>query len=166
LAVDLRYLDYHDATFLGDSGFSPDGAVRGAGWRSIFAVALGAQYQLNDAISVRAGYSWNENPIPDSQSFINSLSPVLVEHMLSVGASWNVTEDFALSVAYVHAFENSIEGPIVTPAGAVPGTSVRNSASGDIAVFGASLKFGAPRKCAAHAGISPDEPTCSELPPG
>src|SRR5262249_30012641 len=63
--VDVRYIDYKNADGVGDSGITPDGAVRGLGWRSIFAVALGAQYQVNDNLSLRAGYTWNQNPIPD-----------------------------------------------------------------------------------------------------
>jgi long-chain fatty acid transport protein len=156
-AVDFRYLDYGDAKFLGDQGISADGAVRGLDWRSIFAVALGAQYQLCDDISLRVGYSWNENPIRDSQTFINTPAPVITEHMITAGASWRITEDFTLSVAYVHAFENSIQGPFVTPAGPVPGTSVRSSTSGDLVVLGASVKFGGSRKCGALAEKSQPE---------
>jgi len=141
-AADVRYLDYADTNGFGDAGFAPGGAVRGVGWRSIFAAAVGAQYRLTDALSLRAGYSWNENPVPSSQSFINTVSPLVTEQMVSAGVSWCITPDFTLSVAYVHAFENSIEGPLVTPAGAVPGTAVRNTASGDIVVLGGSVKFG------------------------
>jgi long-chain fatty acid transport protein len=141
-AVDVRHLDYANANFLGHSGLSADGAVRGLGWTSIFAVAAGAQYQWTDAISLRTGYSWNENPIPDNESFINTVSPVIVEHTVYAGASWSVTRDFALSVAYAHGFENSIEGPMPTPGGAVPRTAVRNSTSADMLLFGASVKFG------------------------
>ena len=148
-AVDGRYLDYADVHGFGQEGFAPDGAVRGVGWRSIFAVAAGVQYQLTDAASLRLGYSWNQNPVPAGQSFINTVSPLLVEHMISVGASWKVTEDFSLSVAYMHAFENSVEGPLLAPGGPVPGTSVRNSASGDTVLIGGSLKFGCPRSAVA-----------------
>jgi long-chain fatty acid transport protein len=143
--ADFHYIDYRDAEFLGDQGFDANGAVHGLGWRSVFAVALGAQYQLTEALSLRLGYSWNENPIPNSQSFVSTPAPVIIENMISAGASWKVTEDFTLSFAYVHAFENSIEGPLVTPAGPVPGTAVKNSAYGDIFVLSGSVKFGGPR---------------------
>src|SRR5262249_54529231 len=69
--IDLRYLDFRDADGFGDRGFSPQGALRGVGWRSIFAVAAAAQYQLTDHASLRLGYSWNENPVPNSQSGVN-----------------------------------------------------------------------------------------------
>ena len=116
--------------------------MRGLGWRSIFAVAVGAQYRVGDELAVRAGYSWNQNPIPDRVSFINTVAPTLVEHTVYVGLSWNVTEDFALSIAYLQAFENAIAGPLLTPAGAVPGTSVRNTSSSDSLQIGATVKFG------------------------
>ncbi len=144
-AADVRYIDYADAKGIGNSGIAPDGTVRGPGWKSIFAVALGAQYQLTDALSLRAGYSWNQNPVPDSQTFINTIAPAIIEHNISVGMSWNVTEDFTLSFAYVHGFENSINGPLLSPAGPVPGTAVRNTASYDSVVIGATVKFGGPR---------------------
>jgi long-chain fatty acid transport protein len=144
-ATDVRYIDYRDARGFGDSGFSADGALRGIGWRSIATVAVGAQFQLTDAVSLRAGYSWNQNPIPEGQSAVNVASPIVIENMVTVGASWNLTPDFKLSIAYLHAFENSIDGPLFTATGAVPGGTVRNSASADAIVIGGSVKFGSPR---------------------
>lgn len=141
-AADLRYIDYKNADGLGTSGFAPDGALRGTGWESVFAAAFGTQWRISDTLSLRAGYGWNENPIPASQSFANMLSPLVLKNVLSIGASWNVTEDFILSVAYLHGFQNSISGPLITPLGAVPGTSIENTTWADSIVFGASIKFG------------------------
>jgi long-chain fatty acid transport protein len=156
IAADLRYLDFADAHGFGDQGFSPAGAVRGVGWRSIFAAAVGAQYRLTDWVSLRAGYSWGQNPIPNSQSFFNVASTTIVDHTVYAGASWKVTDDLTLSVAYAHGFENSITGPLTTPAGPVPATVVRNSAAADLVVFSGSVKFGAPTKCRiADAGCEP-----------
>jgi long-chain fatty acid transport protein len=158
-AVDFRYVDYADAKGFKDSGFAPDGAVLGPGWRSIFALAIGAQYQLTDAISLRVGYIWNENPAPNSQSFINTVAPAIVQNNITAGVSWNVTEDFTLSLAYLHGFENSITGPLDSPAGPVLGTSVHNTASYDSVVIGATVKFGGSRKCCAVAEKSQPEVT-------
>src|SRR5262249_30143871 len=105
---------------------------------------------LTDAISLRAGYTWNENPIPNDQSFVNTVAPTILEHTVCVGASWRLTEDFTLSVAYVHGFNNSIEGPAVTPLGPVPGTAVQTSTTADTVVLGGSVRFGGPRRCAAQ----------------
>jgi len=145
LAADVRYLDYNNTAGFGDSGFAPNGALRGVGFRSIFAVALGTQYQMTDALSVRLGYSWNENPIPSSQTAANVASPLFMQHTLSAGASYQITDVFSVSLAYAHIFENSSTGPIVRPAGAVPGTSITSTVAADMVLIGATVKFGCPR---------------------
>ena len=142
LAADLRYINFSSTKGFGDSGFDPSGALRGVGLESIFALALGAQLRMTDALFARMGYSWNENPISDSQASASVASPIIIEHMLSGGASYQATKALSLSFAYQHGFENSIRGPIVLPAGAIPGTSITNTASVDSFLFGASVKFG------------------------
>lgn len=141
-ASDFRYLDYASTNGFGERGFTANGALRGLGWRSVFAIASGAQFRLNDAVTMRMGYSWNSNPIASSQSSVNSLTPLTLQHILSAGFSWNITPCLAFSAAYTHGFQNSVEGPLVLPTGAVAGTSVRNLASGDMLTFGFSGKFG------------------------
>ncbi|MDA1229426.1 MAG: outer membrane protein transport protein [Planctomycetota bacterium] len=154
LAVDLRYLDFASTNGWGDSGYAPNGALRGVGFQSIFAVALGAQYEITDATTLRLGYSWSENPIPAGQTAANVASPLIIQHILSAGMSYKLTDAFSLSVAYSHGFENSSTGPIVLPGGAVPGTSLSSRASVDSFLVGATVKFGGP-KCRAPI-------TCSE----
>jgi long-chain fatty acid transport protein len=147
LAADVRYLDFANTNGWGDSGFAPNGALLGLGNQSIFAVALGTQYMVTDATSVRLGYSWSENPIPDGQTSANVASPLSIQHILSAGLSYQLTEACALSVAYMHGFENSTTGPIVLPVGAIPGTSITNTSSVDSVMFGATVKFGGPKRC-------------------
>lgn len=147
LAADLRYLDYDNTAGFGDSGFgpAPNFPLNGIGLRSIFAVALGAQYQLSDAMTVRMGYSWSENPVTSAQASANIASPLVIQNMLSTGATYNVTRDFSLSLVYTHAFENSVSGPLISPAGPVPGYNIRSTASVDMLTVGATVKFGGPR---------------------
>ena len=153
LAADVRYIDFSNTGAFHDSGFTPTGALRGVGMQSIFAVALGAQYQMTDALSLRAGYSWSENPIPSSQASANAASPLILQNSLSLGASYQLTDAFVVSMAYMHSFENSITGPIVLPGGPIPGSSITNTAAADMVLIGATVKFGCPRcqvPCAAN----------------
>ena len=140
-AGDLRFIDYHNANGFQTAGFGANGAVRGLGFDSIFVAAVGAQYQATDALSVRMGYSYNTNPIPNENTLFNAASPVILQHTLYAGASYKVTPAFVLSMAYAHAFDNSITGPLVTPAGPVPGSSVTSQVSADTFMFGATVKF-------------------------
>lgn len=145
LAADLRYLDYNSTDGFGDSGFAPTGALNGIGLQSIFAASLGAQLQVTDAMNVRLGYSWSENPVTSAQTSANVASPLVIQNMLSAGATYNVTDDFSLSLAYTHAFENSTAGPLVTPGGPILGYNIQSSASVDMLTVGATVKFGGPR---------------------
>lgn len=146
LAADLRYLDYNNTKGFGDSGFNPDGSLRGLGLRSIFALALGAQFQLTDRLTTQVGYSWSENPISSSQTMANIASPLLIQNMLSTGLSYQVTDALVLTMAYTHAFQNSQKGPITLPFGAIPGTYVKSSASVDMFTLGAVVTFGPHRR--------------------
>ena len=65
---------------------------------------------MTDCTSLRAGYSFNQNPIVDAQSSANVASPVIIEHAVYLGASYHVTEALSLSLAYIHCFQNSIDG--------------------------------------------------------
>jgi long-chain fatty acid transport protein len=142
LAADFRYIDFANTNGFRHSGFDATGAVRGLGWDSIFAVALGAQYQLTDCTSLRLGYTYNQNPIEDSQSSFNVVSPTILEHSLYVGGSYKVSDLLTLSFAYAHGFENSINGPLQTPFGPVSGSSIKSTVSADTFVIGATVHFG------------------------
>jgi long-chain fatty acid transport protein len=141
LAGDLRWIDYHDARGFGPTGFEPDLAVRGLGWKSILVLALGAQYQATDTLAVRAGYSFNQNPIDPSLTTFNIASPAVIQHELSVGASYQVNRALSVALAYSHGFENSTAGPLVTPLGTLPFVRLRSEASADFLFFGANVAF-------------------------
>jgi long-chain fatty acid transport protein len=127
LAADFRWVDYKNTKGFGETGYDVGGQLRGLGWRSIFALALGAQFCATDTISVRAGYTFNQNPIPDAVASENVGSATVEEHTLFAGASYKLNDAVTLAVAYVHVFGNSITGPLVLPGvGPVNGTFVKD----------------------------------------
>ena len=65
--VDLRYIDYANSSLFGTKVV--DG---GLGWQSVFAVALGAQYQATDRLTLRGGYLYNTNPIRAVTTLFNA----------------------------------------------------------------------------------------------
>ena len=42
---------------------------QGFGWKDINVYKVGASYQLNPQLTLRAGYSHNDQPISESQTF-------------------------------------------------------------------------------------------------
>jgi long-chain fatty acid transport protein len=141
LAADVRYIDYRNTRPFSQSGFDSTGAIKGLGFDSIFALSTGVQFQATDAASLRVGYSFSTNPISNADTFFNIASSVIIQHGISVGASYNVTQTLKLSLAYCHFFENSISGPFLSPLGAIPGTSITSQASADSIIAGASFKY-------------------------
>jgi len=142
IASDFRFIDYRDTDGFRHGGFDQSGALRGLGWQNIFALAIGAQYLWTDAFSTRIGYTFNMNPIGGAMTTFNVGSPNIIQHTISVGASYNVTERFKVSLAYSHDFQNSISGPLVQPfVGRVPGSSVRTAATADAVYVGATVSF-------------------------
>jgi long-chain fatty acid transport protein len=142
IALDARYLDYHNTRPLGPAGFTPTGAVSGLGWDNVFALGTGVQYQATEAFSVRAGYSYNTNPIPSKNTFFNIMTPLIIQHGVTVGASYCLTQSFKVSLAYAHYFQNSISGPFVSPAfGPLAGTNVTAKASADAITAGATFAY-------------------------
>ncbi len=151
LAADFRYIDYADAAGFREHGFAPDGSVQGLGWRSIFGIAAGAQYQWTDSLTVRGGYSFNQSPVARTQdavspqATISAAGPAILEHAVYAGLTWRVSDALLLSVAYAHGFTNSVSGIYRGPQVIVPGSTVRTTASADTFIVGATVQFGPTR---------------------
>lgn len=140
-AVDVRYFDYENALGFGGSGFRPDGAVIGLGWRSVVGVANGLQYSLTDRLNLRTGYTFIENPVPSAQEQFNVATALIMQHFYSVGASYQLRCNVLVNVAYTHGFSNSLTGPYVTPAGPLAGTSITSTTYADWITAGLTVLF-------------------------
>lgn len=139
-AVDFRLIDYANTDGLGDpSRFTADGSLAGLDWSSVFATAVGVQRRVSDRIQLRGGYTYNQNPIQDAESFFNVPSPLFYQHMLSFGGSYSLCRDVAFNVGYSHYFESTREGPIFAP-GPVSGSSVTNRMRANLFSFGVSVR--------------------------
>jgi len=135
LAADVRYIDYANSRPYGEPI-----SAGGTAWDSIFAVALGVERRMNDRMKLRAGYLYNENPIPAVATLFNTQLPAVTQHQLSLGLSMQMTQAIVLDFAWVHAFENTSSGPV--PIEQLPaGTTVELSQSLDSWVFGLGVNF-------------------------
>lgn len=141
IATDIRYHDFSRTDGFEGSGFGPDFSVAGLGWKSVVTVATGIQYEASDAVTLRMGYTYNQNPIPDQQAFFNIGTPLSYEHEIHAGASLRVSEHATVHLAYTYYLESSVSGPIVTPAGAVPGSNVSNTMTAHIADVGLTVRY-------------------------
>jgi long-chain fatty acid transport protein len=140
IGLDIRYFDYAHA-----AGFKKgveDGFVRGLDWDSVMAIAVGVERKLNQKLKLRMGYCWNENPIPNRSAMLNVAAPLMMQHVLSVGATYSIVKNLEFSFAYSHAFKAKITGPfpVVTQYGVVKG-SVTNELSANMISAGGAKKW-------------------------
>jgi long-chain fatty acid transport protein len=152
--VDLRYFDYRNAALWGDSLQSG-----GLNWSSIFAVAVGGQYELSDRLTLRGGYLYNQNPINEAQTLFNLQAPGFIQHTLALGASYRINDNVVFTAGWAHGFRNSIEGPILQ----IPGTSSRMDAQTDSILAGLTIQYGGKRGRGRDvAATAPASPTAAQ----
>ena len=113
VGVDYKWIDYAGVASVGNSG-SNAGLLGqdngpGFGWHSINVVKVGADWKALEQLTLRAGYSYNDNPIHSSDVTFNILAPGVIQHHLTVGATY-VFGRQELSLAYMHGFYNSVSG--------------------------------------------------------
>jgi long-chain fatty acid transport protein len=129
LALDGKWIDYAGARGFNGFGIAPDGHALGLGWRSIGVVDLGGQYQATPAVALRLGYNHTQNAIPDRAAFFNVASPAIWSNHVTGGVGVRFDSALTLNLAYYYALKTRIHGPIVSPAGPVPGTLVTDEQS-------------------------------------
>jgi len=118
LAADVQQVLYSDIASVG-TPFDPADFQKGIllgsdngpgfGWEDMLALKIGGQYQATPEMAVRAGYSYGEQPIPESEALFNILAPGVMEHHITVGATKRIGR-YEISVAGMHAISKSVTG--------------------------------------------------------
>ncbi len=125
LLADIQRINYSDVDSVGNR-FSLDSLYaghvfgseqgQGFGWDDIYVYKIGANYQLNPTLTLRAGFSHNDQPISKDQTFLNILAPGVIENHVSLGATWQFDPKQELSVAYTYGLKNKLKGDHSIPA--------------------------------------------------
>lgn len=130
LAFDLKYVFWSNAmenfkmTFTADDS-DENGAFAGLAmdavlfqkWENQTVVVLGGAYMPTADLTLRAGYNYGKNPVPDA--YLNALFPAIVESHVTGGAGYRITEALAADLSIVYAPEVSATNPM-TGAGGIP----------------------------------------------
>ena len=123
LAADYMRIQYSDVKSIGnpiDNLYTGNlfGSSNGPGfgWDDVNVYKLGAAYQMGDW-TLRGGYAYASQPIPESETYLNILAPGVVQHHLTLGATWATSKTGELSFNYVHAFEKTVNGSGSIPPG-------------------------------------------------
>jgi len=123
VALDYAHIDYAGVKSIHNSGITagytgPTNPLAlggsnglGFGWSNVDVVKLGVEYKYNDALTLRAGVNHGDNPIKSGETTFNILAPGVVTDHYTLGATYSVTKDSEVTVAYMHAQEESVSGP-------------------------------------------------------
>ena len=117
VAADFKRIEYNGVGSVGNSisrlldgrPFGSEGGP-GFGWRDISVVKVGAVWEASDTVTLRAGYGRSENPVPESETLVNVISPGVVEDHLTVGATVNLNDRVDLTAHALVAPRNEVEG--------------------------------------------------------
>jgi long-chain fatty acid transport protein len=83
---------------------------RGFGWGDVEVLKLGVEYAYSPKLTLRAGYSKSDNPITSRDVTFNILAPGVVTDHYTLGFTYGVGKDAEITMAYMHAQENSVSG--------------------------------------------------------
>lgn len=121
VAADYQRINYSDVKSVGNSldinqimtgNLFGTANGPGFGWDDVNVYKVSATYQASPKLTLRAGYSYNDQPVQGDQAFLNILAPGVVQQHLSLGATWNIDQKQEVSVAYTHALEKTVHGTI------------------------------------------------------
>lgn len=98
-------MDSMDMTFTADTGGSVSFSLP-QGWEDQTVWCVGAAFQATDALIVRAGYNFGENPVPDAN--VNPLFPAIVEQHITAGASYAIDDQNSIHLSVVYVPETDV----------------------------------------------------------
>lgn len=86
-----------------------DGA--GFGWEDMTVLKIGAQWQSSENWTWRAGFSYGEQPIEDSEVLFNIIAPGVIETHATVGVTRKISDTSEIDLSIMRAFPKKVEGP-------------------------------------------------------
>jgi long-chain fatty acid transport protein len=117
VGADYQRIMYGEIAAIANNGYgSLAGAALGSntgygfGWETINVFRLGAQWQVNDSLTVRAGGSYNDKPFDGNQNLFNVLAPGVPTVHLSAGLSYKFGPHHEITAGYTRVFSDSVTG--------------------------------------------------------
>jgi len=125
IMFDYTHINYSDIAAIANplSNLTVGGNLLGSdngagfGWEDMDIYKLGISWQLSKTLTLLGGWNHGKQPIPSSETFFNVLAPATIEDHLTLGAIWAIGKTSELTIAYMHAFENTVNGSNSIPAG-------------------------------------------------
>ena len=82
----------------------------GFAWDDMTVYKFGLQWARSDQWTYRFGYSYGEQPIPESDVLFNILAPGVIEQHATFGLTYTFANQSELDFSLAYAFENDVTG--------------------------------------------------------
>jgi long-chain fatty acid transport protein len=111
-------------------------SVEDFSWQDTVFASIGAEWQLNDAFTLRAGYAQDQTPTK-----IETRTPRLPDEDRqwgSIGVTWKASDALEVSAAFTHIF---VDDPKISGLVSSSGSSLTGSYDADVNLFGLSAQY-------------------------
>lgn len=95
ITADYRWLLWEEVKAYGSSIFNGGGF----GWKDQHGIKLGIEWLAGSKWTLMAGYAYSNSPIQEKGVFLAGLAPVIFEHHVTAGISYQVNEKNAIHFA-------------------------------------------------------------------
>ena len=85
-----------------------DGA--GFGWKDMTIIKFGVMYKLPEMWTLYGGYSYGQQPIPESEVLFNILAPAVVESHITLGCSKSINNSNEIILGFMYAPASTVKG--------------------------------------------------------
>lgn len=114
LLFDYKHIFYNDvASYHNPSTalfpLGSDGGP-GFGWSDIDVFKFGLEWNASEHLTVRAGYSYNNDVVGSRDVLFNVLAPATTNHTISAGLAYALTENFTLELAGAYVLRDTLLG--------------------------------------------------------
>ncbi|MDD2850858.1 MAG: outer membrane protein transport protein [Desulfuromonadaceae bacterium] len=130
----MKSLGFHfDSPQFANLNNAPPDNPKALNWKDVWCYKVGSQYALTKNIDLRAGYMFDQNPVPDST--LGPLLPDADRHSFSIGQGFH-NEHFSLDLAYMwtHFVDRTVNNQDMTTLLGENGTF-----KSDVHLFGGSI---------------------------
>ncbi|WP_417727259.1 OmpP1/FadL family transporter [Roseovarius sp.] len=113
---EVQRIFYGNVTSIANPSAPPGGPLGstngvGFGWKDVDVLRVAAIWRKTDKLTLRTGVSYSTDFIGnDGEVVINTIAPATPQWHLSAGGTYRITERWAFTFSYTHAFSNSFSG--------------------------------------------------------
>lgn len=150
LALDYRYVTYSSTAGFEAKGWTPTGSVKGFGWKDMSIVSFGVQFKGINKLPLRAGYTYNTNPIDEELTFFSSPATAVIKNAFQVGIGYEFSDRITVNGVYHFGTSNgTTQGQLLNPMmvtadnpyGAIPGSSVSYKMTTSMVMLGLNYRL-------------------------